>query len=189
MKKADSNRVNARRSTGPKSPAGKAKVAKNAVRHGAYSEALGLVLEDQVEFERVRAGLVAGLSPIGPLEENLVERMVSLWWRMDRAKRAANQELWMKARYALRPAFERLRNLVDGEGEDPFREAEVMDRDECRLVGAWEPDTQDRLLRHEMTLERSFFRLLHELERLQARRQGQAVLPPVAVDVNLNQPD
>jgi hypothetical protein len=37
-----------------------------------------------------------------------------------------------------------------------------------------------------MTLERSFFHLLHELERIQSRRQGQDVLPPAVVDVNLN---
>jgi len=44
----------------------------------------------------------------------------------------------------------------------------------------------ERLQRHEGQLERSFYRTLHELERLQARRQGQAVMPPVVLDVNIS---
>ena len=41
----------------------------------------------------------------------------------------------------------------------------------------------DRILRHEGQLERSFFRNLHELERIQARRQGMVVPPPIAVTI------
>lgn len=42
------------------------------------------------------------------------------------------------------------------------------------------------LSRYEATLERSFYRALHELERLQAARQGQAVPLPEAVDVSVS---
>jgi hypothetical protein len=35
-------------------------------------------------------------------------------------------------------------------------------------------------------IERSFYRALHELQRLQATRQGQAVALPAAVDVTLS---
>lgn len=40
--------------------------------------------------------------------------------------------------------------------------------------------------RYEGTLERSLFKALHELQRLQAVRAGNAVPPPVAVDVNVS---
>jgi hypothetical protein len=52
------------------------------------------------------------------------------------------------------------------------------------------PDTLtlEKLSRYETTLERSFFKALHELERRQASRAGQAVPPPMAVDVNLSSP-
>lgn len=43
-----------------------------------------------------------------------------------------------------------------------------------------------RLLRHEGQLERSFFRTLHELERIQARRLNQIIPPIVTLDVNLS---
>ncbi len=39
------------------------------------------------------------------------------------------------------------------------------------------------LSRYEVTLERSFYKALHELQRLQAAREGQAVPLPEAVDV------
>jgi len=51
-----------------------------------------------------------------------------------------------------------------------FGQALALDEDEFRTGGAWGHEGQERLLRHEMTLERAFYRTLHELERLQARR-------------------
>jgi hypothetical protein len=44
----------------------------------------------------------------------------------------------------------------------------------------------ERLLRFEAQMEKGFFRLLHELERLQARRHGQGVPPPMVMDVNIS---
>jgi hypothetical protein len=40
-----------------------------------------------------------------------------------------------------------------------------------------------QLSRHETTIERSLHRALHDLERLQARRKGEAVMAPVALDI------
>jgi hypothetical protein len=178
MDKAESNRRNATHSTGPKTPTGKAAVARNAVKHGAYSEALTMLLEEPEDFTKLRDGMVQTFQPSGPMEVGLVDRMASLWWRMERAKVAANQDLWETA----------MAKLIS----DPPRRADdnavnvQQQKNIYRVNGAWNHDKQDRLLRHEMTLERSFFHLLHELERIQSRRQGQNVLPPAVVDVNLD---
>ncbi len=48
-----------------------------------------------------------------------------------------------------------------------------------------EPDVLDKVGRYEAHLERSFFRILHELQRLQASRRGAVVVPPAAIDVDL----
>ena len=178
MDKAESNRQNASHSTGPKTPEGKAAVAMNAVKHGAYSEAITMLLENPEDFDTLRAGMELTFQPKGPMEDGLVDRMASLWWRMDRAKVAANQDLLEAA----------MANLITPPPRNSDANALQLreQKNHCRVNGAWNYDKQERLLRHEMTLERSFFHLLHELERIQSRRQGQNVLPPAVLDVNLN---
>jgi hypothetical protein len=136
-----------------------------------------MLMESPDGFEAIKTGLVDTLHPSGPLEVGLVDRMASLWWRAERAKTTANQALWMAAK----------KNTL--EDHLPFDRADELmyfEADLCRLAGAWDHDTQERLLRHELTLVRSFFRLLHELERIQAQRKGLAIPPPVAVDVNIS---
>ena len=49
-----------------------------------------------------------------------------------------------------------------------------------------EMDHLERLDRHTVSIEKSISRTLHEIERLQARRSGIPVLPPVSLDVNLH---
>ena len=46
----------------------------------------------------------------------------------------------------------------------------------------------EKVNRYETSLERSLYKALHELERRQAARNGQAVPPPVTVDINLSGP-
>jgi hypothetical protein len=47
-------------------------------------------------------------------------------------------------------------------------------------------DRFTRLFRYETTLERSLYKALHELQRLQAARAGQPVSPPAVVDVDVS---
>ena len=49
-----------------------------------------------------------------------------------------------------------------------------------------EPDVLEKVARYENSLERSLFRNLHELQKLQAARSGVAVTLPVALDVDLH---
>ena len=48
-----------------------------------------------------------------------------------------------------------------------------------------EPDVLDKVSRYDTSLERSFFRTLHEIQRLQASRCGAIVAPSAAIDVDL----
>ena len=43
-------------------------------------------------------------------------------------------------------------------------------------------DTLDKILRYETTLERQMYRAMHQLERLQRLRQGEAVPPPLSME-------
>jgi hypothetical protein len=151
--RTERNRKNALQSTGPKTPGGKAISSHNAVKHGAYSESLTMLLECPEEFEKLNAGMMDSLRPVGPMEAAIVDRMASLWWRAERAKRTANQVLWMAAKARLLDPLPPL--------DSPIliaRATEMaIEADSCRLANAWDIDRQERLLRHEVMLEREFF--------------------------------
>ena len=51
-------------------------------------------------------------------------------------------------------------------------------------VGLLESDVLSKLSRYETAIHRAIQRDLHELQRLQARRQGEPVLAPISIDVN-----
>jgi hypothetical protein len=85
VKQIEANRKNARRSTGPRTPAGKARVAQNALRHGLGAMAPVLPGEDPADWEAHRAGVLLSLRPVGTLEEALACRVAVCLWRMQRA--------------------------------------------------------------------------------------------------------
>jgi hypothetical protein len=82
------NRANARRSTGPKTPEGKAVVRLNALRHGVLARDVVLPEEDFDTFEDLLNRVRAELSPVGPIEELLADRVVNTMWRLLRSARA-----------------------------------------------------------------------------------------------------
>jgi hypothetical protein len=60
----------------------------------------------------------------------------------------------------------------------------VLEQENC-IRKLLDPDVLNKVTRYESNLERSFFRILHEIQRLQAARLGAAVPPPAAIDVDL----
>jgi len=86
--KAASNRRNAARSTGPRTPDGKRKAALNATRHGL--RALSPVvpgLERRADWDQHQASILDALEPLGALEEALADRVALLLWRLGRVVR------------------------------------------------------------------------------------------------------
>lgn len=78
------NRANAQRSTGPVTARGKAVVAQNASRHGLLAREPVLAGEDVGAFEGLRARVREELQPRDGIEAALVDRVVSLLWRLQR---------------------------------------------------------------------------------------------------------
>ncbi len=85
-KQIAANRRNALMSTGPRSLAGKRKSSLNALKHGLTTTQTTLPGEDPVEFSQMRAAMFSSLYPQGVLENQLVERMASLIWRLRRVQ-------------------------------------------------------------------------------------------------------
>ena len=81
------NRANALHSTGPKTPEGKATVRHNAMRHGLLARDVVLPEEDLDAFEDLLNQVRAELSPVGRIEELLVDRIVNIMWRLGRSAR------------------------------------------------------------------------------------------------------
>ena len=78
------NQANARKSTGPKTAAGKVAASGNATRHGLLSSRLFLPDEDPDEFAALAMDLQATLRPVGALELALVEKIAISMWRQRR---------------------------------------------------------------------------------------------------------
>ena len=79
-----SNRRNAKKSTGPTSPEGRARVRANAVKHGLSGAGLALPVEDAAEVERRFVALGDDLRPVGERERLLAHRAAFLSVRLDR---------------------------------------------------------------------------------------------------------
>jgi hypothetical protein len=83
-----SNRANARRSTGPRTEAGKRRSARNAVVHGLTARSALLHGDDPVEFNRLARRTVDELDPAGPIEEQLVAEIINHTWKLRRVPAA-----------------------------------------------------------------------------------------------------
>ncbi len=86
-KKAQANRRNALKSTGPKTPEGKVAVRLNAMKHGLLSTEILLPGEDEAALKELSEHLRAQLQPVGELERLLVDRIISSTWRLRRLGR------------------------------------------------------------------------------------------------------
>jgi hypothetical protein len=86
--RALASRQNGAKSRGPKTAAGKARSAKNALKHGLCSKKLLVLAEEDVaELQAFEAALLEDLAPVGVLQAVLAERVVSAAWRLMRADR------------------------------------------------------------------------------------------------------
>jgi hypothetical protein len=262
----------------------------NAVKYGILSKEVVIqgnrIREPVGEFQELRERLWEELAPVGPVEEMLVDRIVTAHWRMRRALTAEAGEIvlsvdgghWERVNRES-PVFttffdelrdpvtemeksasglsylihvlEEVRDDVTREGElteammgrvrtrfaqrenSLNREladmrkglttnpagvsAEVLKEEQRRSVlGRIEgklnlyralsaereereeteeearqaaealpaPEVLDKILRYEATVERQLYRAMNQLERLQRRRNGESVPPPMTMDVS-----
>ena len=85
--KAQANRQNPLKSTGPKTPDGKVAVRLNALKHGLLSQEVILPGEDEAALQELGERLVGELQPVGELYGLLVEQITAAAWRLRRLRR------------------------------------------------------------------------------------------------------
>jgi len=92
-KQIQANKNNAKKSTGPKTPEGKAKSAQNATTHGLTASHDVIKGESQQEFDAHKQAFLDVLDPQNAVEDFLADRAASLAWRLKRATRIERQML------------------------------------------------------------------------------------------------
>jgi len=214
QRQIEANRLNAQKSTGPRTPHGKQRVASNALKHGLTGKQVVMSNENPADFDEFRSALFSDLDPQGALEELLADKIVADAWRV---RRVPVLEAALHARGESDLRVERLTSII-GQirqraniflrmAENERAHVEAKDQKELQRVRAQldqenangkEPMFEvtrvleihlrefDNLLRHEQALTKSMLRGLHELERLQMRRAGEPVAPPAVVDVDVH---
>jgi hypothetical protein len=208
------NRSNARKSTGPRTAAGKARVAQNALKHGLVGRHIVLPNENARKYNSFRAGIFISLKPEGDLERLLADTIVAHGWRLRRIpmleaavhRRARHDRSIQQAQEVLDEAvsaenFVMLASITKVSKPADYRvEAEHILRDvkdakaklylrDAVLGASRVLETSvvvfAHLWRHERALTNALHRTLHELQRLQATRRGEVVPAPGIIDLDL----
>ena len=84
LNQIEANRRNALKSTGPRTPQGKAAVSMNSLRHGLRARTVVLPGEDRQEFQRLCDDLEAEWQPQSRTEQFYVEQMAVSQWKLTR---------------------------------------------------------------------------------------------------------
>ncbi len=182
-RKAESNRRNAQKSTGPKSAQGKAWSRRNALKHGVLaSQAVLTTLEGRhgrKAFEDLAEGLVQDFAPVGTFEQVLVQQIAACIWRQRRLLMFEN-----------RAAFRSRDDRVYRELNQPLRgmaplyvmDGEIAEADEVAEkagLGLDLPNERDtmRLIRYEGAVTRSLRNALAQLKAAQQARRAAGGAP------------
>lgn len=72
---------NVKRSGGPRTAAGKAIAARNSLKTGAYSSAMILPGESEIEFKELKDSLLVDLQAVGMMESALVNELAVIVWK------------------------------------------------------------------------------------------------------------
>ncbi len=158
------NRVNAQKSTGPRTAEGKAAVGLNAVKHGLRAQAVVLPGEEPDEYDRYRARMLEDLQPRDLQEMERAERIVGLAWQLRRAGRYHSAVF--DALYEQQAAQ---MALVGANDYSPLRDAgdQVLGR---MLVADFSgPRVLERVQLYERRIENSLFRARAEWNDLHGR--------------------
>jgi hypothetical protein len=144
--RALASRQNGARSRGPKTREGKARSARNALKHGMRAaKYVVLPEEDVAEFAGLEAALIEELAPVGALQTLLARRVAVAAWRLARADHI-EIELFAERRFA----------------NGGLGNALIRDGNGCRSF--------ETLLRYRGAAMAEFWRALKTLKALQAEQ-------------------
>jgi hypothetical protein len=170
------NRRNCQKSTGPRTPQGKAIVSQNAVKHGLLARQAVISSENQADFDLHQKRILSELAPASPMESILAERIVILSWRLKRAARTQIQTIdAMDADSKSSPIARLTQSLLlkyaapsrtapsDPPAELTLGRLAIKDFSNSRVL--------DRLLMYERRIEHSLYKTILEFQRVRLMRK------------------
>ncbi len=191
-----SNQANSQLSTGPKTASAKARISRNAVQHGLQGHFQLIVGESLSEYQSFHDHLHTQLAPCGALEDELVERVIAAFWRLRRINRMETEMIDKVLEDALRDkkchdgrsAQYPVDTIFGSPLTSPEHDINSISLGEAATRQIQSNDVLGKLHRYEAHIERGLFRALHELQRIQATRNGQTVPAPLALDITTDPP-
>lgn len=155
---------------GVKTMAGKQISCLNSTRHGILASLKSLYDDD--DFDHLKQVYLEEYKPVGNTEHLLVEIIISCYIKLKRIAKAESEHI----RSYFEPTDDGLFHINvtwNDKGYKPLLPRKAVE--ELYSVHS----------RYETTILNKLFRTLHELERLQRQRKGEAVSAPIAIDHNL----
>jgi hypothetical protein len=152
-RKIFANRLNAKKSTGPKTDKGKHYSRQNAWRHGLTAETVISVIENPAEYEAFQAQFVADNQPKTALERELIARLASLLWRLRRATAIESALLQIQAKIS------RDRRVKNNSIDTSANQLSVFYKLIPSLDPPIDPDQGQELVIEYLDLARSFLRI------------------------------
>lgn len=139
------SRANGAKSKGPKTAEGKLVSSRNALKHGLTAKAARHIVLEKVEkeadYKRFHGTMRSSYKPADAVQEVLVDRITSLFWRLARVNREEALIVWEEGRLRFT-------------GDDPH----YLIQNEKRM---------DAILRYEETIWKQVQLTIRELEKLQ----------------------
>jgi hypothetical protein len=185
-KKRAANRANARKSTGPRTPEGKARASLNAISHGLFCKDLVLPGESRETFDLLRRLWISSLNPQDTAELWLVDRIVAANWKLRRLQES--ESLFHHADkndvLQLEDLEEKLQEMHQ---RDPHSERPLTPDDLrqvpsaailCVQLNAEDKARRfERMSKYEQRLEQSVHRAMRQLRQLRKDREKEEELP------------
>ncbi len=177
------NRLNAQRSTGPRTVQGKSRSRRNALKHGLTARTIIVGIENPDEFLAFSRQIASAYRTTSPVQRQMVERLATLLWRLRRAQMfetgLLNIQAKQQRRFKQKTVAPVSRTVIPLRQSHPTPDVPcaMPDQDDVKAIAITflrlsnlNGDTVDRLTRYETALWRQCMQLIILLDRLAVTR-------------------
>jgi hypothetical protein len=167
------NQRNAQKSTGPKTPEGKARSKMNAMIHGVFCQEIVILKEHLPLYRELRREIIRDLRPQNTIELAMVDKIIECQWRLRRLRVSESVEHDLELRDYLKEKGESYDEEMKTQNEfdycAPVALGYMMDRESSGL---------EQYSRYEQRMQNMVHRCLRELRMLREMQKEIEKLPP-----------